>query len=395
MSEAPIISKEVFIEILQNGDLVRREDLLVFQTIHSLTRQEASATQLAAVLGWPDFRTVISRVVGLGRRIRSRYSLPAMKRTDGTNTYWVFFFTGSYMGSQFMYRLRPELAAALAECGLLDKDKLRALPTTAAYLFAWNPDKWNWKDLLDDIGQVQTSGKVTVRWSCTSHRRIKPGDRVFMVRLGSEPRGIMASGRVASEPFTAPHWNGEDRQIWKVLLNLDVLLNPASEPILTLEHLGGGNLDGQVWTPMSSGVQIHPDAVGELEAEWFRFLTEQEGQSKPFAEEADWTQSFAEGASKQVIQTRYERNPYAREQCLAHHGYACKVCTFDFEQQYGSLGHGFIHVHHLTPVSMAKSPHRIDPKKDLMPVCPNCHAMLHRQNPPLTIAELKQLIKEA
>ena len=191
---------------------------MVFQTIHSLTRQEASATQLAAVLGWPDFRTVISRVVGLGKRIRSRYSLPAMKRTDGTNTYWVFFFTGSYMGSQFMYRLRPELAAALAECGLLDKDKLRALPTTAAYLFAWNPDKWNWKDLLDDIGKVQTSGKVAVRWSCTSHRRIKPGDRVFMVRLGSEPRGIMASGRVASEPFTAPHWNGEDRQIWKVLL---------------------------------------------------------------------------------------------------------------------------------------------------------------------------------
>jgi hypothetical protein len=213
VSEAPIISKDVFIEILQNEGLVRREELSIFQTIHSLTRKEASATQLAAVLGWPDFRTVVSRVVGLGKRIRSRYSLPAMKRADGSNTYWVLFFTGSYAGSQFMYRLRPELTAALAECGLLDEDKLRALPTTAAYLFAWNPAKWDWKDLLDDIDQVKTAGKVTIRWSCTSYRRIKLGDRVFMVRLGSEPRGIMASGRVASEPFTAPHWNGEDRQV--------------------------------------------------------------------------------------------------------------------------------------------------------------------------------------
>jgi 5-methylcytosine-specific restriction protein A len=179
------------------------------------------------------------------------------------------------------------------------------------------------------------------------------------------------------------------------LLDLDVLLNPASEPILTLGQLGGGSLDGQVWTPMSSGVPINQDAVSELETGWFQFLIEQEVQSKPFAEETDWTQSFAEGASKQVIQTRYERNPHARGMCLAHHGYACKVCTLNFEQKYGSLGHGFIHVHHLTPVSMAKVPHRIDPTKDLIPVCPNCHAMLHRQNPPLTIEELKQLIKEA
>ena len=63
-----------------------------------------------------------------------------------------------------------------------------------------------------------------------------------------------------------------------------------------------------------------------------------------------------------------------------------------FEEMYGKIGHGFIHVHHKKPLAGLKAEYKVDPKKDLAPVCPNCHAMLHTQDPPLGIDELIGLI---
>ena len=99
-----------------------------------------------------------------------------------------------------------------------------------------------------------------------------------------------------------------------------------------------------------------------------------------------------EGAATDVAQSRYERNPQARSHCLAHYGLACQACGMDFATRYGELGKGFIHVHHLTPLANDGTEHEVDPVKDLRPVCPNCHAMLHRRNPPLAIAELRALL---
>ena len=95
------------------------------------------------------------------------------------------------------------------------------------------------------------------------------------------------------------------------------------------------------------------------------------------------------------MQTRYERSKYARDLCLEQYGYGCAACGFDFEKIYGSLGHRFIHVHHRTMISTAGKKYEVDPVKDLVPICPNCHGMLHKQNPPLTVDELKQRIRKA
>jgi predicted HNH restriction endonuclease len=70
----------------------------------------------------------------------------------------------------------------------------------------------------------------------------------------------------------------------------------------------------------------------------------------------------------------------------------CKVCGFDFESVYGSLGQGFVHVHHLSPVSEAGQEYQIDPVRHLITVCPNCHAMLHKRTPPYTVAELQAIM---
>ena len=99
-----------------------------------------------------------------------------------------------------------------------------------------------------------------------------------------------------------------------------------------------------------------------------------------------------EGIKRSVTVNSYERNSKARQLCVKHWKAICTVCTFDFEKTYGKIGKGFIHVHHLTPVSQIGKSYQVDPIKDLIPVCPNCHSMLHQREPPLTIGELKLLL---
>lgn len=101
---------------------------------------------------------------------------------------------------------------------------------------------------------------------------------------------------------------------------------------------------------------------------------------------------YEEGKVVRSLSNRYERNPINRYICLQNKGYKCCVCGFDFEKQYGEIGEYFIHVHHVVPVSKMGEGYVVDPINDLVPVCPNCHAMIHRTDPPLSIEELKSRI---
>jgi HNH endonuclease len=101
---------------------------------------------------------------------------------------------------------------------------------------------------------------------------------------------------------------------------------------------------------------------------------------------------FEEGLLEKVLKNDYERNLQARKKCIEHYGVKCQVCGLDFGERYGEIGKGFIHVHHLKPISEIGHRYQIDPIKDLRPVCPNCHFMLHRKSPPMSIEELKKLL---
>jgi 5-methylcytosine-specific restriction protein A len=102
--------------------------------------------------------------------------------------------------------------------------------------------------------------------------------------------------------------------------------------------------------------------------------------------------SITEGMKKTVVVNTYERNSKARRCCIAHWGSKCIICHFDFFENYGSIGSGFIHVHHLVPVSKIGQSYQVDPINDLRPVCPNCHAIIHLRNPPFTIEEMQKML---
>lgn len=104
-------------------------------------------------------------------------------------------------------------------------------------------------------------------------------------------------------------------------------------------------------------------------------------------------EKYQEGLTKTISVNVYERNPKARKKCIEHYGDSCTICDFNFGVVFGELGEGFIHVHHLKPLSEIKESYNLDPITDLRPVCPNCHSMLHRQTPALSIEELINLRK--
>jgi len=110
-------------------------------------------------------------------------------------------------------------------------------------------------------------------------------------------------------------------------------------------------------------------------------------------EEVSDPTNFFEGATSTVTVNAYERNTKARRACIENYGMSCVVCEVDLEERYGKAAEGLIHVHHLVPLSEIGEEYRVDPIKDLRPVCPNCHAVIHRGNPPYLIEDVKGMLK--
>lgn len=113
----------------------------------------------------------------------------------------------------------------------------------------------------------------------------------------------------------------------------------------------------------------------------------------PFVDPGKHGEAFEEGRRVPVLMERIERDPKARSACIERQGVICLACHFDFEAAYGPLGRGFIHVHHQRQqLSSTKGKHRVDPLLDLIPLCPNCHAMVHKRDPMLSVGELRVIL---
>lgn len=113
------------------------------------------------------------------------------------------------------------------------------------------------------------------------------------------------------------------------------------------------------------------------------------------SENEDIYEVHSEGRATKYYTTRYERDPRNRKAAIKIHGTKCMACGFDFEKVYGERGKDYIEVHHVVPLATRDAEIKIDPEKDLIVVCANCHRMIHRKkNQVLSLEELKQIISE-
>jgi 5-methylcytosine-specific restriction protein A len=270
------------------------------------------------------------------------------------------------------------------------------------YLLTWNPNRWQWDNLADEIGTLRETGELRARWSCGTSKRIQPGDRVFLLRQGVEPRGIVGAGEARSSAYEHQHWDPKTKG--RVANYIDVsfteLFDPDIEPILPRSMLEEGALGRVNWNTQMSGITIPEDAAAELEVLWARFLEtaghRQRAVGQPHTpEEVDPADTFDEGAVARILVNKYERDPEARRRCIEHYGTDCQICGFDFAESYGEAGAGIIHVHHLIPISKLGPSYKVDPIKDLLPVCPNCHAFIHSRKEQWKPEEVDRLMEEA
>lgn len=126
-----------------------------------------------------------------------------------------------------------------------------------------------------------------------------------------------------------------------------------------------------------------------LERKWRELITSFEFST---AEEVSDSKDLFEGTVYQIVVNAYERNPEARLKCISHYGSVCFICGFDFGKAYGKDGEGIIHVHHLTPLSSIGAEYQVDPIKDMRPVCPNCHVVIHKKEPPLSVEKVREIV---
>ena len=254
----------------------------------------------------------------------------------------------------------------------------------SAYLYIWNPERWVWSDQQDAIYRVNNGDQYDMYWSCGNTKRIEIGNLFFLMRLGVEPKGIIGCGYVSSQPYSLLHWDEQKAAEGKSALRTDLLFKALSEnPIVSLAYLQEKYPD-RAWTPQAGGLSIPDEIAQEL------FSLIQSNRNYSFAPPAkNEIQIFAEGKSKSVTYKSYDRSPVARQACIEHYGYSCSVCGFNFEDAFGALGANYIEVHHLKQMADVGEEYMINPITDLRPVCANCHRMLHKTRPPLSIEELK------
>jgi len=264
----------------------------------------------------------------------------------------------------------------------------------AHYLLKWNPRNWSRAD-FDGFYVSYLSGQP-LSWACGGTKRILAGDRFFLLRTGSDPRGIVGAGDITSAPFYDPHYDPVQAEAGKTALYVDIrfdYLAHPDEPIpIPRADLDRPSLQSTIWGVQGSGKQIPPNIAEELERLWHDRINI----DKPTGpDEVNPNEGYPEGAVRPVLVNAYERNPAARAECIAYWGARCQVCGFDFEKFYGERGKGYIQVHHLVPISSVGKTYRVDPRQELRPVCANCHAMVHRTIPPMDLDDLKTLVKES
>jgi HNH endonuclease len=215
--------------------------------------------------------------------------------------------------------------------------------------------------------------KVTVPWIVP--KAAQPGDAVL---FHLPQQGFIARGTIASKPGAVSR-NSLTRY------SADVG-NIQPLPVFVPLAFVADNHREWKW---STYPRTYTTVYGAIESRLNELL---DGYQSSIVDDQLSISPLREGAPASVTITTYERNPIARRECIQHYGPACYVCGFDFGAAYGEKANGYIHVHHLKAVSGRGGAYTVNPIRDLRPVCPNCHAVIHLRNPPLSIAELKKML---
>jgi len=260
----------------------------------------------------------------------------------------------------------------------------------ATFLLTWNPKRWHWDDLQANVEEVAEKGFHLGRWSTGVSKKIQRGDRLFLIRLGTAPTGIIGSGSAESNVYEDEHWEdsaaAEGRSANYVRIRFDTLVNPELDPkdVLPRKQLSG--LGKMHWDSQGSGIRIPADVARRLEDAWADFL-DNDKQPLPVAEP-----SAIEGLRTETVTYARGRSRQLRDLAFANSEGVCCVCNVDYSSLLDGKGVRVLQVHHRKQLATSDVP-RLTNLKDLAVVCANCHLLIH-MNPKraLSVEALKQML---
>jgi 5-methylcytosine-specific restriction protein A len=261
----------------------------------------------------------------------------------------------------------------------------------AGVILGWTPgrrDRWDYRAAVEHMAE---SGRSLDRWTTDHRLEILPETDVWLLLQGSSDggAGLIGHGIVMSESYEAIRPGETDAAGWHVSIAFDALL-PLGEQIRP-DALCAAVPDVSWGTAMSlPSMSVPLSAEPGLRQLW----REQGPRAAGHAQLVPGT--CPPEAVTRIEVNRYERDADARRVCLAFHGTSCAVCGFSFEASYGEAGTDAVEVHHTVPPAMLGGGYQLDPVADLVPLCPNCHAMAHLGvSSPRTVSELRNLISAA
>lgn len=264
-------------------------------------------------------------------------------------------------------------------------------------ILGWNRNfeqAWELSDYRKAQATCDAGGTCPGRWSVGNIVNIIPGSDAFLLVQGTvSPRGLIAHGVVTSSPYPGEHWRADLPKgttcnyvdlIWDQIRDFDEVL-----PVKKLEE----EVPGLPWKGgiQQSGVTVPLSSQSALWGLW------QVEDGNGFNDPYEVNDTFYEGARTTITVNAYERDPKARAACLAHYGHSCFTCGLDPVTIYGPrIGPGVINVHHVIPLHHGDGvPRKVDPIKDLRPLCPNCHTAIHKCLPLLTPEEFRTQLGNA
>jgi predicted HNH restriction endonuclease len=319
---------------------ISESQLRLLQEQYYTPNRTATATQLAELIGIESGRGAINLMYGrLGRLFCEETGFEPSQREVGTHRWWSVWSSGyeEHNPYRFFWKMHPEVAEALEHLGWVNSNSV-----VSRYQQIFSELVYERDDRSPPDARRQAQFKIG--WENAAMQRRAYTSETLSSVLTWNNLGYRFGLKLGQCS------NSEIQAVYDFLAQEYQINSPGSKQLST--------------------TNLYPDEVTSEEI-------------------------FREGAVRQVSVNAYERDPKARQKCIDHYGLSCSVCSFNFGEFFGGLGKGFIHVHHLRPISEIAKEYEVDPVKHLRPVCPNCHAMIHRRSPPLSIEELQVLVSNS
>lgn len=212
--------------------------------------------QFERIFGGQDRRTIVEKVAGLKKVHVNHLSAREIdaKLADIRNQCQI-----KYKTKELDFYLSP----------------LRELWTQTGkqtWLFAWNPENWAWPDFKAERDKTHVGQEVTQSWR-TANRNVKVGDNAFLIKVGTQPKGIIATGKILSEPYEDQHWDDPEKTCWYVDISFSRIQDPAQgDPFVTENDLSQITVEQQKWLTQSSGIEIKSSSAEALQKFWHELI---------------------------------------------------------------------------------------------------------------------------